>query len=56
MSLAEADQAELLQFLAARLRHDDPQYRQDLAERINDRNPANWVKWSELKDQLAAED
>jgi hypothetical protein len=54
LKLAEVEQAELLRFLAARLRRDDPEYRQELADRIDDRNPANWVKWSELREQLDA--
>jgi hypothetical protein len=49
LNLAEAEQAELLTFLAERLRRDDPEYRQDLARRIDDRDLANWIKWPELR-------
>lgn len=52
LTLAAEEQAELVSFLAERLCRDDPEYRQDLARRIDDRNPDNWVKWSELKKRL----
>ena len=48
--LPEAEQAELSVFLAARLRRDDPAYREELARMIDDRDPSHWVRWSELRD------
>jgi hypothetical protein len=49
--LPEAEQAELSVFLAARLRRDDPAYREELARMIDDREPSHWVSWAELRDQ-----
>ena len=49
--LPKEEQAELSVFLAARLRRDDPAYREELTGLINDRNPSHWVPWSELRDK-----
>jgi hypothetical protein len=46
--LPKEEQAELSVFLAARLRRDDPAYREELAGLIDDHNPSQWVRWSEL--------
>lgn len=52
LTLAIEEQAELVSFLAERLCRDDPEYRQDLARRIDDRSPDSWVRWSDLRKQL----
>jgi hypothetical protein len=49
--LPEAEQAELSTFLAARLRRDDPAYREELARVIDDRDPSHWVRRSEMRDE-----
>ena len=49
--LPEAEQAELSVYLAAKLRRDDPAYREELSRRIDDRDPTHWVPWSELRDK-----
>jgi hypothetical protein len=43
------DQAELLSFLAERFRNHDSAYREQMARLIDDKNPAHWVKLSDLK-------
>jgi hypothetical protein len=52
LTLPAEEQAELVSFLAERLCRDDAEYREDLARRIDDRNPDNWVKWSQVKKKL----
>ncbi len=49
--LPEAEQAELSVFLAAMLRRDDPVYSAELTRLIDDRDPAHWVRWAELRDK-----
>jgi hypothetical protein len=49
--LPDSDKAELSVYLASMLRRDDPVYREELARMIDDRDPAHWVPWSELRDK-----
>jgi hypothetical protein len=49
--LPEAEQAELSVYLAAKLRRDDPVYREELAQLIDDRDSSHWVGWAELRDK-----
>jgi len=55
VALPVEQQAELLSFLAERFRCEDADYRAEMARLIDDRNPANWVKWADLKKELDAE-
>ena len=48
-SLPTEEQAELLSFLAARVRNQDPAYREEMARLIDDKDRANWVKLSDVK-------
>lgn len=48
-SLPTEEQAELLSFLAARFRNQDPAYREEMARLIDDKDRANWVKLSDVK-------
>jgi hypothetical protein len=48
-ALPPDEQADLAAYLAERLRQDDPAYRKELARLIDDRDPKNWVRWSDLK-------
>jgi hypothetical protein len=50
-TLPESEQAELSVYLAARLRHDDPAYREELTRLIDDREPSHWVRSSELREE-----
>ena len=52
-ALPPDEQAELAAYLAERLRRDDPAYRKELARLIDDRDPKNWVRWDDLKNQSA---
>ena len=45
------EQAELAEFLAERLRRNDPDYRRVLAGLRDDPDPAHWVSWSQVKEQ-----
>jgi hypothetical protein len=49
--LPESEKAELSVYLASMLRRDDPVYREELARLIDDRDPAHWVPWAELRDR-----
>ncbi len=42
-------QAELASSVAERLRKDDANYRRELGRLMDDHDPKNWVRWSELK-------
>ena len=48
-ALPPDEQADLAAYLAERLRQDDSVYRKELARLIDDRDPKNWVRWSDLK-------
>lgn len=48
-ALPPEEQAELAAYLAERLRRDDPAYRNELARLMDDRDPKNWVRWNDLK-------
>ena len=48
-SLAPDDQAELAAYLAEKLRRNDPAYRRELAQLIDDRDPNHWMSWSDVK-------
>jgi hypothetical protein len=50
-ALPPDEQAELAAYLAERLRRDDPAYRNELARLIDDRDPSQWVRWSDVKKQ-----
>lgn len=52
-ALPTEEQAELLSFLAERFRNQDPAYRAEMARLIDDKNPANWVKLSDLKKEFS---
>ncbi len=43
-ALPPDEQAELSAYLAERLRRDDPAYRKELAELIDDKNGEHWVR------------
>jgi hypothetical protein len=45
------EQAELAEFLAERLRRNDPAYRRVLAGLRDDPDPAHWVSWRQVKKQ-----
>ena len=47
------EQAELAAYLAERLRCDDPAYRAELARLIEDRDPAHWARWNDVKREPA---
>jgi len=49
IALPPEEQAELTAFVAERLRQDDPAYRKELARLIDDRSPAHWQRWSDVK-------
>jgi hypothetical protein len=51
-ALPTEEQAELLSFLAERFRNHDPRYQEEMARLIDDKDPANWVKLSDLKKEL----
>jgi len=50
-ALPPEQQAELVAHLVEHLRRDDPEYRQELARFIDDRDAGNWVRWSDVKKQ-----
>lgn len=50
--LAVVDRTRILAFLVALQDEQDPSYREMLATKIDDRNPANWVSLSELDRRL----
>ena len=52
-ALPPDEQAELAAYLAEQLRRDDPAYRKELARLIDDRDPKNWVRWDDLKNESA---
>ncbi len=52
-ALPPDEQAELAAYLAERLRRDDPAYRKELARLIDDRDPKNWMRWDDLKNESA---
>jgi len=52
LALPADEQAELASFLSARLRRDDPGYRELLKNLIDDRNQDNWVSWDDAKKTL----
>ena len=43
------ERAELAEFLAERLRRDAPAYPGEMASLLEDRDPAHWVRWSDVK-------
>ncbi len=48
-ALPPDEQAELATYLTERLRRDDPAYRKELAQLIDDADPSHWVRWEEVK-------
>jgi hypothetical protein len=48
-ALPPEEQAELATYLVQRLRRDDPNYRAELTEIIDDRDSKNWARWSDVK-------
>jgi hypothetical protein len=48
-ALPPDEQAELAAYLVDRLRRDDPAYRKELAQLIDDRHPKHWVRWVDVK-------
>ena len=48
-SLPLDEQAELAVYLTERLRRDDPDYRNELAQLIDDTDPTHWVRWADVK-------
>ena len=47
--LRRAEQRELIAFLVARQTADDEEFRDKLARKIDDSNPANWMTFEEME-------
>ena len=52
--LSPEQQAELASYLVDRLRRDDPEYRRELRELIDDKEPKNWARWSDVKQRSSS--
>jgi hypothetical protein len=50
-ALSLEEQAELAAFLSERLRCDDPSYRHELSQVLDDHDPRHWVRWDDVKRQ-----
>jgi hypothetical protein len=48
-ALPPDEQAELAAHISERLCRNDPAYRTQLAELIDDRDSKNWVRWADVK-------
>lgn len=51
VELPPEEQAELAAFVAERLRRDDPAYRKELARLMDDPDPKQWQRWSDVKQE-----
>ena len=52
-ALSPAEQAELVAYINDQLRADDPAYRRELAQLLDDQDRRNWVRWDDLKRETA---
>ena len=47
--LQRAEQRELIAFLVARQTAEDEEFKRELARKIDDKNPENWLTFEELE-------
>ena len=47
--LSPAEQAELVAYINDQLQADDPAYRRELAQLLDDHDRRNWIRWDDLK-------
>ena len=55
VELTAQERRQLMAFMVALETEQDEQFRSELARKIDDRNPANWVELDELEKRLSAQ-
>ena len=55
LELTAQERRQLMAFMVALETEQDAQFRSELARKIDDRNPANWVELDELEKRLSAQ-
>ncbi len=55
VELTAQERRQLMAFMVALETEQDQQFRSELARKIDDRNPANWVELDELEKRLSAQ-
>ena len=51
--LSPAEQAELVAYINDQLQPDDPAYRRELAQLLDDQDRRNWLRWDDLEREAA---